>query len=324
MRTVKKHSENNPGKLWHKALSAFMVLMLAAFLAAPLSGCRNSAGGGSSESQEPYKTATEEFFLDRGDGTYSLAEAVYPENYEGPMPLIAIAHGFKGTLNSGGAKELSQKLAEAGYAAVRMDFNPRRSPEKDAPKTDLYDLKSMEDDMVRAVNYMIGHHSIDTDRLGLYARSMGGRVAMTMANEQLGGFDFKAMALVAPAGTDDAMVYYMGGSKSWEEMKKTASREGFIEHQGQKLTPEWFKEFEDYNPCDFGYKFGDRPVLVICNTLDYVVTDETSRECAAAYKNSRVIEVTTDNYHGYEMGYEKSDLKDYLMSEITDFFRINL
>ena len=69
MRTVKKHSENNPGKLWHKALSAFMVLMLAAFLAAPLSGCRNSAGGGSSESQEPYKTATEEFFLDRGDGT---------------------------------------------------------------------------------------------------------------------------------------------------------------------------------------------------------------------------------------------------------------
>ena len=205
-----------------------------------------------------------------------------------------------------------------------MDFNPRRSPEKDAPKTDLYDLKSMEDDMVRAVNYMIGHHSIDTDRLGLYARSMGGRVAMTMANEQLGGFDFKAMALVAPAGTDDAMVYYMGGSKSWEEMKKTASREGFIEHQGQKLTPEWFKEFEDYNPCDFGYKFGDRPVLVICNTLDYVVTDETSRECAAAYKNSRVIEVTTDNYHGYEMGYEKSDLKDYLMSEITDFFRINL
>lgn len=286
MRTVKKHSENNPGKLWHKALSAFMVLMLAAFLAAPLSGCRNSAGGGSSESQEPYKTATEEFFLDRGDGTYSLAEA--------------------------------------GYAAVRMDFNPRRSPEKDAPKTDLYDLKSMEDDMIRAVNYMIGHHSIDTDRLGLYARSMGGRVAMTMANEQLGGFDFKAMALVAPAGTDDAMVYYMGGSKSWEEMKKTASREGFIEHQGQKLTPECFKEFEDYNPCDFGYKFGDRPVLVICNTLDYVVTDETSRECAAAYKNSRVIEVTTDNYHGYEMGYEKSDLKDYLMSEITDFFRINL
>ena len=104
------------------------------------------------------------------------------------------------------------------------------------------------------------------------------------------------------------------------EMKKTAREDGFIEHQGQKLTPEWFKEFEDYNPCDFGYKFGDKPVLVICNTLDYVVTDETSRKCAATYKNSRVIEVTTDNYHGYE----NSELKDYLMSELIDFFKDNL
>ena len=178
--------------------------------------------------------------------------------------------------------------------------------------------------MLRAINYMTGHNAIDTVRLGLYARSMGGRVAMTMANEQSGGLDFKAMALVAPAGTDDAMVYYMGGDENWEEMKKTAQSDGFIEHQGQKLTPEWFKEFEDYNPCDFGHKFGDKPVLVICNTLDYVVTDETSRKCAAAYKNSRVIEVTTDNYHGYEMSYENSELKDYLMTEITVFFKENL
>lgn len=240
------------------------------------------------------------------------------------MPLVAIAHGFKGTLNSGGAEELSHRLAEAGYAAVRMDFNPSIAPKKNADKTNLYNLKSMEADILRAVNYMIGHHSIDTDRLGLYARSMGGRVAMTMANENSGGFDFKAVALVAPAGTDDAMVYYMGGDESCEEMKKTAREDGFIEHQGQKLTPEWFKEFEDYNPCDFGYKFGDKPVLVICNTLDYVVTDETSRKCAAAYKNSRVIEVTTDNYHGYEMSYENSELKDYLMSELIDFFKDNL
>lgn len=307
-----------------RVLYAVMVLLLSVCIAASLSCCGNQPEGSTGGANKPHKTVTEEFFLDRGDGTYTLTEAVYPKDYDGPMPLIAIAHGFKGTGNSGGAKELSHRLAEAGYAAVRMDFNPRTAPKKDAAKTNLYDLKSMEADMLRAVNYMIGNHSIDTDRLGLYARSMGGRVAMTMANEQSGGLDFKAMALVAPAGTDDAMVYYMGGDENWEEMKKTAQSDGFIEHQGQKLTPEWFKEFEDYNPCDFGHKFGDRPVLVICNTLDYVVTDETSRKCAAAYKNSRVIEVTTDNYHGYEMSYESSELKDYLMTEITGFFKENL
>ena len=312
------------GKHIHKALSFLLaVTMITGLLF--ISGCGNDMpAADGNDTDAPYKTAAEEFFLDRGDGTYTLTEAVYPKDYDGPMPLVAIAHGFKGTLNSGGAEELSHRLAEAGYAAVRMDFNPRTAPKKDADKTNLYDLKSMEKDMLRAVNYMIGHHSIDTDRLGLYARSMGGRVAMTMANENSGGFDFKAVALVAPAGTDDAMVYYMGGDESWEEMKKTAREDGFIEHQGQKLTPEWFKEFEDYNPCDFGYKFADKPVLVICNTLDYVLTDETSRKCAAAYKNSRVIEVTTDNYHGYEMSYENSELKDYLMSELIDFFKDNL
>ncbi|MGN0735425.1 MAG: alpha/beta hydrolase family protein [Anaerovoracaceae bacterium] len=313
------------GKHIHRALSFLLTVTMIVGLLALLSGCHIQPSGESGETDgAPYKTVTEEFFLDRGDGTYTLAEAVYPKDYDGPMPLIVIAHGFKGTRNSGGAEELSHRLAEAGYAAVRMDFDPNTAPKKDADKTNLYDLKSMEADMLRAINYMIGHHSIDTDRLGLYARSMGGRVAMTMANENSGGFDFKAMALVAPAGTDDAMVYYMGGDESWEEMKKTAQMDCFIEHQGQKLTPEWFEEFEDYNPCDFGYKFGDKPVLVICNTLDYVVTDETSRKCAAAYKNSRVIEVTTDNYHGYEMSYENSELKDYLMSEITGFFKDNL
>ena len=312
------------GKHIHRALSLMLSVIIITGLFF-ISGCGSDNptedGDGTGK---PYKTVTEEFFLERGDGTYTLAEAVYPKDYDGPMPLIAIAHGFKGTRNSGGAEELSHRLAEAGYAAVRMDFNPRTAPKKDAPKTNLYDLKSMEADMLSAVNYMTGHHAIDTERLGLYARSMGGRVAMTMANESIGGLDFKAMALVAPAGTDDAMVYYMGGDENWEEMKKTAQSDGFIEHQGQKLTPEWFKEFEDYNPCDFGHKFGDKPVLVICNTLDYVVTDETSRKCAAAYKNSRVIEVTTDNYHGYEMSYENSELKDYLMTEITGFFKKNL
>lgn len=318
-----KSSEKNSVKHIHRAV----VFMLAVTLAAGLifmPGCGNVPDAAEYGTDITYRTVTEEFFLDREDGTYTLTEAVYPKDYDGSMPLVAIAHGFKGTLNSGGARELSCKLAEAGYAAVRMDFNPRTQPEKDAPKTNLYDLESMKADMIRAINYMIEHHSIDTDRLGLYARSMGGRVAMTMANEESGDFDFKAMALVAPAGTDNAMVYYMGGDESWEEMKKTARANGFIEHQGLNLTPEWFEQFDDYNPCDFGYKFGDKPVLVICNTLDYVVTDETSRKCAAAYKNSRVIEVTTDNYHGYEMSYKKSDLKDYLMSEITDFFRENL
>ena len=58
--------------------------------------------------------------------------------------------------------------------------------------------------------------------------------------------------------------------------------------------------------------------------VDHVVTCETSLACAASYKNSRVITVTTDNYHGYEMSYKESELKEYLMGEIVDFFKAEL
>lgn len=302
--------------------AALVFVITAAFL--------HISGGLSSEPQSPesFTPASQRFFLpaenEDGQTVYSMAEIVYPKDYNGKMPLIAIGHGFKGSLNSGGAAELSERLARAGYAAVRMDFNPRVSPKKNADKTGMYDLNSMKRAMLDAIEYMCKNHDIDTERIGLYARSMGGRVVMTMANESYGGFDYKALAMVAPAGNENAMVHYAGGQKNWDEMKEKARLNGFVEYQGLKLTEDWFKEFEEYNPCDYGSKFEDKPVLVICNTLDYVVTEDTSLECAHAYKNSRVITVTTENYHGYEMSYKESDLKDYLMGEIVDFFKKEL
>ena len=37
-------------------------------------------------------------------------------------------------------------------------------------------------------------------------------------------------------------------------------------------------------PASMEISFGDKPVLVIRNTLDYVVTPKTSLECAKAYR----------------------------------------
>ena len=296
---------------------AVLVLITAAALL-------HISGGFPSKPQTPenFTPASQRFFLpaenENGQTVYYMAEIVYPKDYDGKMPLIAVGHGFKGSLNSGGAAELSERLACTGYAAVRMDFNPRTQPKKNAEKTGFYDLTSMKDTMICAIRYACENFEINENRIGLYARSMGGRVVMTMANESYGGFDYKALAMVAPAGNETAMIHYAGGRKKWDEMKQKAHSKGYVEYQGLKLTEDWFKEFEEYNPCNYGSKFGDKPVLVICNTLDYVVTENTSLECAHAYKNSRVITVTTENYHGYEMSYKESDLKDYLMNEIVD------
>ena len=311
---MKKKITNN---LPYILLLSFGMLLLAASL------CLFSFPGKTPHadlSRAGCQPVSEVFFIERGDGTYILAEAVYPKNHPQPVPLVAIGHGFTGTRNSGGAKELAERMAAAGIATIRMDFDPYIRPSEDSPQTHCYTLSSMQEDLLLGIRHMIGHHPIDTAKLGLYARSMGGRVVMTMANEKAGGYDYQAMALVAPAGNRSAMIDYMGGQKAWDAMKETAAREGSILHQGLRLTPEWFAEFETYDPCAHGSSFGQKPVLVIRNTLDYVVTPQTSLECAEAYKNSRVITVTTDNYHGYEMSYADSALKDELMRAITDFF----
>ena len=272
------------------------------------------AGG----NNEEYNFRAYDFVIKNDRGTYTAGQITMPET-GGSCPLVFIAHGFKGTMNSGGAAELSKRLSKHGIAAVRIDFNSRLEPDADSAKTDEYTLSDMTDDAVMAISYCAGRYDIDTDRIGLYGRSMGGRAVMIMANESK-GYDYKALALVAPAGNDSAMIYYMGGRDRWNEMKKKALQAGYTLRQGLKLTPEWFDEFEKYNPAKTGYKFGDRPVLLFYNTLDNVVLPETSLECAAGYKNCSVVKVTTDDGHGYEMSYGKSELKDMIMDRITEHF----
>ena len=322
--------------VFQKRLVLLVLLSLLVFPA--FAGCGRAAD---QKQTGQYQVHTEMVFLENGRGSYTLAEFAIPEDsYEGRpagaeglttgtggWPMVAVAHGFTGTMDSGGAAELIRRLAAAGVAAGRVDFDAYLTPEKnDDPSNRAceYTLQDMEDDLTLALRYACSHYPIDESRLGIYGRSMGGRVAMMMANESYGGFSYQAMALVAPAGNSQAMIYFMGGQKRWEEMKKQAAEDGFVQYRQLRLRPDWFTQFEAYDPCAHGNSFGARPVLVICNTEDYVVTDETSRQCAAAYENSQVIEVTTDDGHGYEMSRKKSDLKDKLMDQIVSHFAENL
>lgn len=292
-----------------------VIALLLVFLCTFFAGCTTDTS--------EYEYESNAFFLQNDRGTYTYCELVMPKT-EKEVPLVFLAHGFKGTRNSGGAKELSERLAKVGIAAVRIDFNSYVDDDKDAVQTDDYTLTTMTNDAIMTISYLIDNYAIDENRLGIHGRSMGGRVAMMLGNESMGGYDFKAMSLVAPAGNATAMVYYMGGDEKWEEMKDIAKAEGFCEKQGLKLSYDWFTDFEAYNPAKTGNQFGDKPVLVFYNTLDHVVLPDTSKECAAGYENVEVIEVTTEDGHGYEMGFAESELKDRIMEKIVTFFADNL
>ena len=249
----------------------------------------------SCETESEYQS--HDFFLENDRGSYTYAQLVMPETSKASesIPIVFMAHGFKGTRNSGGAEELSQLLASEGIAAVRIDFNSYTAADLDSKKTCDYTLATMVSDAVMTIDYVVENFDVDAKRIGIHGRSMGGRVAMIMGNESKGGYDYKAMSLVAPAGNASAMIYYMGGQEKWEQMKEKALEDGFCPKQGLNLSYRWFTDFEDYNPAKTGGNFGEKPVLVFYNTLDHVVLPETSKECAAGYCNAEVIEVTTED-----------------------------
>ena len=268
------------------------------------------------------------FFMENDRGTYDLVELSIPDKKkygEGPYPVVLMAHGFAGTLHSGGASELGARLAEKGVLAARIDFDPYVEPDKSADRTHEYPLSQMESDAVKLLDTIVKEYNGDPENISLYGRSYGGRLVMRMANESSGGYDYKKLALVAPAGDAVAFHRYLGGEEKYAAMKKQAAESGkdgetgYAEKLGVHITSKWFEDVESYDPTEYGWKFGDKPVLLFYNTLDTVVYPDTSIHCAKSYKNHEIVEVTTDDGHGYEMGYKKSELKEMIMDKLVDF-----
>lgn len=297
-------------------------LPLCVLLCLAVSGCFGELSG----------SVTEDFFLQNGDGTYTYGEITVPENFKDEScPLVVISHGIYGGMNSGGAKLLAENLSEKGIVSVRVDFNRCRSNDPEAAlardksgRTNEYTLSDMLESNELAIDFAIDNYNADKERIGIYGRSFGGRVSMIMANEGTGDIDYKAMALIAPAGNEYALIHYVGGYDKWNAMRDEAVSSGFCERNGLRFTKEWFDDYYELNPSLTGYKFEKKPVLLYYNTKDTVVEPETSLECAHAYSNVEIHKVTTDDGHGYEMSYKHSKLKNDIMKRVTDFFAENL
>lgn len=349
----------NDDKKTKKSVLIVFGTLFALFIVAALALFISGKGGAADISRLLEKSGAKEvsFFMENDHGTYNLVELSIPadaggENQDsqnaggekqdtsaaggekqsdGKFPVVLMAHGFAGTLHSGGASELGARLADKGVLVARIDFDPYVTPDKGAERTHEYPLSQMEDDAVKLIGIIISEYGGDPDNISLYGRSYGGRLVMRMANESSGGYDYKKLALVAPAGDAVAFERYLGGKEKYDQMKKQAlaaveneaggktKTENYPEKLGVHITPQWFEDVESYDPTEYGWKFGNKSVLLFYNTLDHVVYPDTSIRCAGAYQNHEIIEVTTEDGHGYEMGYKKSELKDEIMDKLVDF-----
>lgn len=308
-------------KRQHRITRIILLVLCTVILYIGTAGCSDAQHNERGKASE---IITADIVVENSAGSYNRAQVMLPADYaEEKLPLVTLSHGFRGNMDSAGGNYLAESLAKAGIATIRMDF-ARCGAADGTEQVNQYTVDTMIADQLSCIQYMIDHYKIDPKRIGLYGRSLGGRVAMAMANEKAGGFDYKALALVAPAGNAGALQYYMGGQEKWDAMKAQAAKEGSVTHQKVILTPEFFTSVEDYIPSDTGSRF-HHPVLVIYNTKDYVVLPATSLECARSYEDVKITKITSEKSpHGCEMGFQSSKIKDQLIGEITAFFKENL
>ncbi|SDB30708.1 alpha/beta hydrolase family protein [Eubacterium oxidoreducens] len=272
-----------------------------------------------------YQNREISLFLENERDSYNYVEISLPKT-KGSHPIIFLAHGFGGSIGSGGARDLAASLSDAGFIAVRIDFNPYTAKSLHADRVNSYSLSDMTSEALLAIHYVADHYNGDLDAVALYGRSYGGRLVMQMANSSAGDIDFQALALIAPAGDDVAFTRFLGGEEQYHALRDEAfsSTKGYSLKNGLHLTPEWFEDIESYNPCDTSINFGDKPVLLYYNTLDQIVYPDTALRCAKSYANCETIKVTSEDGHGFEMGYDSSELKDSIIQKVTEFFVENV
>jgi hypothetical protein len=104
----------------------------------------------------------------------------WPINVEGPVPAIVICPGFAGN-KSGKFRifvEISRELAKNGIAVLRFDYRGTGDSEGDFAEITI---ESQVSDSLAGINFLKTNSKINSDKIGLLGRSLGGMIAILAA-----------------------------------------------------------------------------------------------------------------------------------------------
>lgn len=181
-------------------------------------------------------------------------------------PIVLICHGLAG--NKIGKfrvyVQLSKILVEAGIASLRIDF--RGSGDSEGDFSDLT-LESEVSDALKALDYMQQLPWIDSHRIGIFGRSVGGLIALLAARRH---GNIKSIAVWAP----------LFDGHQWREQWNIIHASGLSEKQrlaalrinGQVPGEEFFKQLFSVKMNEELEKLEGVPFLHIHGEKDTTVT----------------------------------------------------
>jgi dipeptidyl aminopeptidase/acylaminoacyl peptidase len=163
---------------------------------------------------------------------------------EGPFPVVVLAHGYidpKVYVTGQGFRREQDWLARNGYVALHIDYRNHASSDKD-PQADLSMRLGYAEDVINA-GLAVRESTlpfIDTNRLALLGRSMGGGVAF--------------QALVIKPGVYDAAITYAATSSDtvdnfnkWQRYDSALGKRIIAQYGSPEKEPEFWRTMSARN-----------------------------------------------------------------------------
>ena len=260
------------------------------------------------------------------NGERAVPATVIVPDGTGPFPAVVMNHGHGGGRQEGGGfTRLADALAKAGIATIRMDF--AGTGDSKAPWTDQ-SLSSMISDSNASLAYLLANYPVDPERLGLLGYSMGGRIALTIAQTE--GSPYKAVGLLAPsANPGKGLLLLLAGSEAnYEKLYAEAkSDKGYADYttqygQQQQLSLAWFDELLASSPLD-GIGAYTGPMLVVHGDKDVTIQPAENEAVVAAYPRASIVLVPEAD-HGYGFYSDQPAVSALVESSFAEFFSTTL
>lgn len=260
------------------------------------------------------------------NGARAVPATVVVPDGAGPFPAVVMNHGHGGGRQEGGGFEkLAKALADAGIMTIRMDF-PGSGDSKES-FTEGY-LSNMISDSNASLAYLLANFPADKDKLGILGYSMGGRIALTIA--QTPDNPYKAVGLLAPSADPGKglLLFFAGSEEKYEALYAEASTDkGYADYttiygQQQKLSKKWFDELLASSPLE-GIGAYKGPMLIVTGDKDTVIQQPEIDNVVAAYPAATVVKVT-DADHGYGFYSDQPAVTELVQSSFATFFADNL
>ncbi len=261
------------------------------------------------------------------NGARAVPATVVVPDGEGPFPAVVMNHGHGGGRQEGGGfGKLASALAEAGIMSIRMDF-PGTGDSKE-PFTEGT-LTNMISDSNASLVFMLANFPADPSKLGILGYSMGGRIALTIAQQP--NSPYEAVGLLAPSANPGKglLLFFAGGSEAeYERLYAEASTDkGYADYttqygQQQQLSKVWFDEMLASSPLD-GIGAYTGAMLVVHGDKDTVITPEENQAVVAAYPAASIVTVPEAD-HGYGFYSDQPEVTKLVQDSFATFFSENL